>query len=124
MSEETTRRDDAEDPSAQMDAAPAAQDSETVIACASMGDAVPAEEPETEAEPAPRKMLGMSPFVFRGVAMGFAIGMILSGLLKLENTYPMLIACAIVGYLVADRMNKKANAAEKDAERAGHHEEK
>lgn len=64
-------------------------------------------EAETQDAPAEHKILGMPALMFRSVAVGFAVGLILTGLLRLSGNYIPVILCAGAGWLVGRELEKR-----------------
>ena len=65
--------------------------------------------PEGE-EPAEHRIFGMPAVMFRSIAVGFAVGMIVAGLLRLKSAYLPVIICAGLGWLVGKLLEKRAKA--------------
>lgn len=51
--------------------------------------------------PAENKILGMPAFIFRGTAVGIALGLILTGIFRLEGTYLPVIVCGALGWFIS-----------------------
>ncbi|MGE4547938.1 MAG: hypothetical protein AB7C89_00125 [Intestinibacillus sp.] len=66
-------------------------------------------EPEAQEAPAEPKILGMPALMFRCLAIGFAVGLILTGLLRLSGSYLPVILCTGVGWLVGRELQKRQN---------------
>lgn len=64
-------------------------------------------EPGTQEAPATPKVFGMPVIMFRCVAVGFAVGLILTGLLRLAGSYLPVILCTGIGWLVGRELHKR-----------------
>lgn len=83
------------------------------------GETLPAAEgqaEEMEDAPAPDdtpRIFGMPAVVFRSIAVGFAGGLMLTGLLGvlgIHFRYLPIIVCAAIGWLVGKRLDKRRDA--------------
>lgn len=63
--------------------------------------------PETDAVLPENKVFGMPAVVFRGVAVGFATGLILTGLFRLQDTYFPVIVCGGLGWFISSTLYRR-----------------
>ena len=64
-------------------------------------------QPETQESPEETKVFGMPIIQFRCVAVGFALGLILTGLLRLAGSYLPVILCTGIGWLIGRELHKR-----------------
>lgn len=75
------------------------------------GDLVPADAaaaaPEEETPPDEPKIFGLPVVIFHCMALGFAGGLILSGVLQLTRNYLLIMICVGIGWFIGKQLHKR-----------------
>lgn len=65
--------------------------------------------PEEETPPDEPKIFGLPVVIFHCMALGFAGGLILSGVLQLTRNYLLIMICVGIGWFIGKQLHKRRN---------------